>query len=238
MACALGDAVAIIADRSSFARRITLLAIDERPSGYDPVAAAAFSRFRAHLGLTQEQVALRLMLPVPVLEALESGNLKQLPPVHTLRTAIRGYGRLANFDADSLIARLEAQTCDRPPLPHTRMLQDAANRREDPSLPGRSVKKAAPYNGKRRRPRSRVLAWAIVAAVPVGLSAAMVFSDSTSFTLDRATEHLVAAGWLAAGSDAVGLGSTGNGLRWIEVEDPQSRKTDRLPARQPLASAR
>lgn len=243
MACALGDGVPTIADRPGVARRITLLSIDERPSGHDPVIAAGFCRFRARLGLPAAELSRRLNLPLPVLKALESGNLKQLPPLHTFRTAIRDYGHLAHFDAESIMRRLEAQTSERPPLPQTGRPGQPGSLRENPAL----SRAAGQHSSTRRRNhphrRPRAFVWVMLAVLPIGIGASLILDRMDLRSVHRLIENWGLGDWSLEGRsvaapDALRRGYARSGPRWIEVDDPRTRKADRLPASQPLVSSR
>ncbi|MEZ5852342.1 MAG: helix-turn-helix domain-containing protein [Hyphomicrobiaceae bacterium] len=227
-----------LAQRPGNVRQITLIAIDERPSGYDPVIAASFSRFRARLGLPREALAHRLGLSPWTLDALETGNLKQLPPIATLHTALRTYGRMAGFDAEGVITRLQAQTRDRPMLPQAHSRNLLESRQSHPRLSVEPRRNSGRPVGKRAPSRTRGVVLALLLAIPVGLGAILMLSEDLAPHPVFAVQQTRPAGWLAAEPDSVRRNYSGRNLRWIDAAAPKGGKSDRLPARTPLASSR
>jgi hypothetical protein len=204
-------------------------------AGRDDEVGKIFRNMRAALKVPRAALARRLATTPAVIDSFEAGAVTALPHWRETERIVRSYCDLLRFDPEPVLWRLRSQ------------LQAAAAsyaRAAPPQLPpppseraaargaGPPVASAAPVRPRRRR-RARTL---FVLSTPIVLVATLVYlGQSASKPVYQAIALLPMpiAGPVRAGFDYL-LGLTmpsRDGLTWIDVADPRSRKVDKLPSR-------
>ncbi len=195
-----------------------------------------FQDLRRIYGWTPEEAAKRLATRVDIIAVLEAGDVRQLPPWPETCRIVRTYVSFAQLDprpALNLIEALRSQMivaeAAKPRLPQRLATKGtdavAALRRGQDWIVSRTT---SDWRQVLRNPRmvSRLL---IAAAIPIGL---IVLLTQTS-VLEAAVSHLPPSlARIVRGAQdyvTVHMAPVRNGLRHIEVDDPRSRRTDKLP---------
>lgn len=200
------------------------------PPGRDPGLGHIFRNMRSAMRLPREAIARRLATTPAVIEDLELGTVSSLPHWRETTRIVRGYCELLRLDPEPLLWRIqrnlqalagqeEPQTrsgSTRPPAPPPALLRQRSRARAD--IPRKS----------RRRAR-RLFA----ISAPLGVIAGLIYGAlSAPAPVYRAISVLPApiAGPARAGMDSLLLVSAPRkeGLRWIDIGDPQLRKGDKL----------
>ena len=209
------------------------------PSGNrDDQIGKIFRNMRSALKVPRDALARRLATSTAVIDAFEAGAIGALPHWKETERIVRSYCDLLRFDPEPVLWRLRSQfqlaanyarSAPQPP-------SQARSGITRPGLRGERSTSAAPAAGARparRRRRARTL---FVLSTPIVFAATLVYlGQSASRPVYQAIAllPLPIAGPVRAGFDYfVGLTMPSrDGLTWIEVSDPRSRKTDKLPSR-------
>ncbi len=207
-----------------------LVGIDETPPWTDPTLARLFSDMRVAAGYTSEQMAARLDTTTGVIVALEAGRLRALPSWPDTQRVVGAYGRLLGIDMGPALTRIRQQTAAADPTLADPEISHPASAELPAPRPVIAVPAPRPstYDRSARwMPRPAV---ALTGSLLLGL-----------LFLPRVPSGLIEAGisalpaQLAASAGAVygrwsnGRRGSANDLQWIDVADPGSRKTDKLP---------
>lgn len=189
-----------------------------------PGSGRIFRHIRDTLRMTPRDLAARLGTTNLVVEALERSDVAQLPAWPEVERIVGAYANVARIEAAPLLAELKPSfDAVRAPTEIPHAAAAAPSRAHPDAEPART--RALPAI-VRRLMRPRLLAKFAVVAVALGLL--------QSPALDWAQQRLPeSASRLARGAgDAVAMLLAGEhaGLRWIEVEDPRSRRSDKLPS--------
>lgn len=155
--------------------RVTLLGIDDRSSGVDPVLAQIFCTMRATIGWRQEEVASFICTTNDVVESLEAGRMKALPAWPETMRLIAAYGKLVDADIRPVLDRLQQQGPFRVPIERQTPL---GGRQQMPGPVERTPRTAPPSSratGPTMAPPSVPARWARVPrpprlALPAGLA--------------------------------------------------------------------
>src|SRR5262245_39822825 len=206
------------------------------PSGSrDEQIGKIFHNMRSALKVPRDALARRLATSTAVIDSFEAGAIGALPHWKETERIVRCYCDLLRFDPDPVLWRLRSQyqlvanyarAAPQPPPPRSGMSR--------PGLRTERSSSAAPAGRPaRRRRRARTL---FVLSTPIVFAAALVYlGQSASRPVYQAIALLPVpiAGPVRAGVDyLVGLTMPSrDGLTWIEVSDPRSRKADKLPSR-------
>ena len=209
---------------------VRLVGIDETPPWTDPASARLFSDMRAAAGYTSEQMAARLDTTTSVILALETGRLRALPSWPVTRRVVGAYGRLLGIDMGPALARIRQQTAAADPTLADPEVPRTASREIPEKLPVITLP-APRQSSYDTRPR-----WLPRPAVILGglLLIGLVFVPRMPSGLIEAGISALPA-QLATSAQAVyarwtnGRRGSANDLQWIDVADPGSRKTDKLP---------
>ncbi len=205
---------------------------------------ALFRDLRRALRLPLPELARRLATRLEVLQALETGEAHRLPPWPETVRVVKAFTALGRIDPTLVLAVLR-QAIEAPPpraLPAPRANRTPWGRlapvavaarsaatymRSTASRAGLSVTRT-PWTGWLSLRGARgILAFGVLSlgliayiaqAAPLGT---IVSSSSTLSRLSRAIEDRIL--WLRA--------PVRDGLRWIVVDDPRSRRTDKLDSR-------
>jgi hypothetical protein len=178
-------------------------------------------------------LARRLATSTAVIDSFEAGAISALPHWKETERIVRSYCDLLRFDPEPVLWRLRSQFQVAANYARTAP-QPITQPRSGVSRPGlRAESSTGGARPARRRRRARTL---FVLSTPIVLAAGLVYlGQSASRPVYQAIALLPVpiAGPVRAGFDYfVGLTTPSrDGLTWIEVSDPRSRKTDKLPSR-------
>jgi len=204
-------------------------------AGRDEQIGKIFRNMRTALKIPRDALARRLATSPEVIDSFEAGAVTALPHWKETERIVRSYCDLLRFDPEPVLWRLRSQLqvaaniARAAPKPASqRVGQHAAARQQ--SADAAEAVRARP--GRRRR-RARTL---FVLSTPIVLAAGLLYlGQSASRPVYQAIALLPVplAGPVRAGFDyLVGLTMPSrDGLTWIEVSDPRSRKVDKLPSR-------
>jgi hypothetical protein len=209
----------------------------EPSGGRDEQVGKIFRNMRSALKVSRDALARRLATSAAVIDSFEAGAISALPHWKETERIVRSYCDLLRFDPEPVLWRLRSQ------------FQTAANYARSTPQPPPPPRLGGPRHGSRtegsmaavpggarparRRRRARTL---FVLSTPIVFAAGLVYlGQSASRPVYQAIAllPLPIAGPVRAGFDyLVGLTTPSrDGLTWIEVSDPRSRKTDKLPSR-------
>ncbi len=249
----LADARAGTSRRGSAGRTapVQIMALSERTSGLDESLGSLIGDMRLALGMTPGELALRLGTTVDLIMTLEQGRLRALPHWEETQRIIAGLCSLHRVDPRPILQRIYEQTSpthlgappERAPSALHRTADRTGGRTKVPAAtaeptPRRGAAKTAgrsPASKKQWRAPQRGRGRALMAvAGPMVLIAAAVWTVQAQ---PRALRDVIAvlpasiSKPVLGGLDAlaVSLSPRRDGLRWIEVADPSSRKADKLP---------
>ncbi len=234
---------------------VQITAMSERTSGLDESLGSLLGDMRLALGMTPGELALRLGSTVDLIMTLEQGRLRALPHWEETQRVVSGLCALHRVDPRPILQRIYEQTSPThlgaPPERGPGALQrtsgrtsarpatkspasePTARRRAASPPPPASPKTAAPKKRWKARPmRGRGRALMAVAGPMVLIAAAVWAVQAQPRALREAISVLPASisKPVLGGLDtlAVSLAPRRDGLRWIEVADPSSRKADKL----------
>ena len=208
----------------------------ELAAGRDEQIGKIFRNMRTALKVPRDALARRLATSPAVIDSFEAGAITALPHWKETERIVRSYCDLLRFDPEPVLWRLRSQ------------LQLAANYTRAAPQPPPQLRTGAARSGSRgehssaqppasrpgrRRRRARTL---FVLSTPIVFAAGLVYlGQSASRPVYQAIALLPMpiAGPVRTGLDyLVGLTMPSrDGLTWIEVSDPRSRKADKLPSR-------
>lgn len=227
-----------------------ITSVAERTSGHDEHLGFLLRDMRLALPMTHGELALRVGSSVEIIMTLEQGRLRALPNWEETQRVVCGLCALHRVDPRPILNRILEQTSlvslGAPPVRGPGALQRADSRHDDdmpivterprqkrPAAPPKPAKKPR----KQRTSRLSLGPGRVLMAVagPMVVIAAAVWVVQAQPRALRSTiavlPHSIAHPMLA-GLDAMAmrLARRQDGLRWIEVADPSSRKADRLDA--------
>lgn len=233
---------------------VQIMAMSERTSGLDENLGSLVGDMRLALGMTPGELALRLGTTVDTIMTLEQGRLRALPHWEETQRVVMGLCALHRVDPRPLLQRIYEQTsATHVGAPPDRSL-GALLRASERTTGGAARKTTAPEPSPRRRGaarptpapnpapkkrwrarrggRGRGRALMAVAGPMVLIASAVWTIQAQPRVLREAIAVLPAsiAQPMLTGLDtlAVRLAPRRNGLRWIDVADPSSRKADKL----------
>lgn len=229
--------------------RVHLLAIDERPVWTDPAIGLIFADMRQVMRVTRADLARRLDTTETVIEDLEAGRLRSLPAWPETQRIVCAYGVRLGIDVAALLHRIRQQTiagdADAPtaglprPAHASLTLPDVALLPSQPSghhtnagiPPAISQRVSGGHSGARKRRGYRLTRLVLVVGLGLALSAVLY---NPAALLVFAREHLAALHGEGTKALMQRIGNlissmSGGGLRWVEIDDPQVRKADKLP---------
>ncbi len=204
------------------------------------VMAAEVARFfrdlRGALSLTPAQVAQALATRVDIIAALEMGQIGALPPWPETCRIVRTYAGFAGLDPRPVLHSLEQlfTAAPRAPAPKVRTPRRPFSERSAPIM-------AALGDGGRRAANAARHAHQVVndragrpgmALFTVTLGIALILLITQSAVLEAAVSQLPPSmkRFVRGAQDyvIVRLAPVRDGLRWIDVSDPRTRKGDKL----------
>jgi len=215
-------------------------------------SAGLFRDLRRVLKLSLPQIALRLGTRIEVIEALETGNARRLPPWPETVRVVTAYTGLARIDPRPVLAIIHDEmvlaAAAREELGATRPLLRARALLLAITAPvaaalsaaagalaiGRNAARAARVAAAGRRRdaenpgRKRLLLLLLAGGAPLLLGTALARPGMLEATVSALPSPLAR---LVRGIEDYALqhmAPTHDGLKWIEVDDPRTRRTDKL----------
>ncbi len=206
---------------------------------HDVQLGQIFTNMRLAMKVSRDTIARRLATSVFVVDAFETGTVPSLPHWRETARIVRGYCELLKLDPEPILWRLKshyhASGMPIGLLAHdgSRPAQAEAQPFEGPKVLSRQQRppprRVEVDESRRRRRRSRFL----VLTAPVLLAAGI------AICAQRAPDPIYAAVALLPdnveaparfGLDALvqTMAPVREGLRWVEMSDPQLRKSDKL----------
>jgi hypothetical protein len=207
---------------------------EANPVSQAVVIARLFQDLRRNLGLSDHQIAIHLRTSRGVIRALELGAYNELPPWPETCRVVSAYAAMAGIDPRPVLHALGQEFANR----------EAANGEEyvQPSWlalvatafeRAKAIAEAAVAvfghagRGARQKPRPTALILAVMAvsALLTGLVAGTTMPQAAAGALSSPVRSLVKG---AHNYMLMYLAPARDGLRWIEVDDPRSRRADKL----------
>jgi hypothetical protein len=195
--------------------------------------ARFFRDLRAALQMSQAQAAQRLATRTDIIAALEAGDVSVLPPWPECCRVVRMYTAPVGLDPRPILHSLETllSVAARTPKPAPkRAFVSLLSRQKKPAQPARSkpaaIAAVSANVGRLLRGRNGRALFAV--AVPVGL---LVLLTQTSVLGAAVAQLPPSAARIVRGAQdyvTVQLAPVRDGLRWIDVRDPRSRRSDKL----------
>jgi transcriptional regulator with XRE-family HTH domain len=193
-----------------------------------------FQDLRQAFGLTHAQVAARLSTRADIVLALEEGQVRALPPWAETARIVRTYAGLAGLDPRPALQSIEmllaaevdagAAQKSAPASPMSRKLPAKFTPRE----PARQAPPPAPSEGFWQGRHGRAMRLLFAVSVPV----ALVVLVTQTAVLEAAVSNLPpSVARMVRGAQnyvIVQMAPVKDGLRWIDVPDPRSRRGDKL----------
>lgn len=216
---------------------------------FDPAVAhdvqlgQIFTNMRLAMKVSRDTIARRLATSAFVIEAFETGTVPNLPHWRETARIVRGYCDLLRLDPEPILWRLKshyhasglplgllAHDGARASGPQTQGADaQAVTVRTTPKSTTASRQVDARAERRRRRRRSRLL----VLSAPVLLAGVLALSAQRAQAPVYALVGMLPDGFrapLSAGFNALveTMAPVRDGLRWVELSDPQLRKSDKL----------
>lgn len=215
--------------------------------------ASFFIKLRQYLGLTREQAAALLKTSPSVIAALETGHFADLPPWPHTRRIVWDYAALAGIDPAPALHCLELcletvshiiQPARQSHLPYAAQQSQIATLAQQPNEDDDAGEDDEP-----RRPSliQRLGFWMPRAWLTLRIAAVMlVLAFAGLFTqgwmLQAAMSKLPSplGSLIREARDAILMRTSAKfeGMTWIDVSDPRSRKADKLPVKHVRQPAR
>lgn len=207
-------------------------------AGRDEQLGHIFLNMRRAMNVSRETIARRLATHTATIDDFEAGAITALPHWKETNRIVRGYCELLRIDPEPILWRIRSHLESlskpaRPPAQTRRPAQQAGTRPD--GMPETTVRteRTEGSRPKRRRRRVRTL---FTLTLPVVLLGGLVYSahsvpqvvyPAISALPDQVEQPV------RAGLEYLVLltAQRRDGLRWIDVSDPQARKTDKLPTR-------
>lgn len=210
--------------------------MNEPLPGRDPQLGEIFLNMRRTMNVSRETIARRLATRISTIEDFEAGALTALPNWKETNRIVRGYCELLRLDPDPILWRIHSHldllANSRPSPQARRPSPPPATRTRSNGMPAQVVRAERTETERPNRRRRRVRALFAVTA-PIVLVAGFVYSahavphmvypaismlpDQVEVPVRAGLEYLVTM-----------TAPRRDGLRWIDVSDPQLRKGDKL----------
>lgn len=197
-----------------------------------PVAIAVevgcfFRDLRRNFKLSQPEAAQRLATRVDIIAALEAGDVQSLPPWPETCRIVRSYTSQVGLDPRPILRLIEIlqASAGRTPLP----AQNYADEEEEEGALGRIVGGTVAglqqvWHGRTGRAARLLIAFSVPVALVVLLTQTTVLEAAVSH-LPPPVKRIVRG---AQNYVIVQLAPVRDGLRWIDVPDPRTRRGDKL----------
>jgi hypothetical protein len=198
-------------------------------AGRDPDLGNIFRNMRAALRLPREAIARRLATTPGAIEDFENGAVSLFPHWRETTRIVRSYCELLRLDPEPLLWRIQGQLQQAGTYEEPVTGPRTAPPPPPPAMLRNGRKKAAAEPRRRARRTRRLFAFS---APLVLIAAAMYGAHTAPGPIYRAITMLPApfSGMARSVMDNFLLLSAPRreGLRWIDVGDPQLRKVDKL----------
>lgn len=200
-----------------------------RDHGVTDEIARFFQGIRRVLHVSTEQAAKILMTDANVIRALDAGDIERLPPWPETKRIVSNYISLAGIDPEpalQMIGRSLAESLAR---------VAAAQPPVTPRLPARSATSAsatdyAPHNrlARLKALTTRRPASMLAVTLPIALLVVLTTTEVPQAAVSRMPEGVTRVVKTVQEYVRAKLAPVRDGLRWIEVGDPRSRRGDKL----------
>lgn len=221
---------------------IQVAAVSERPTGVDERVAAIFRDMRVGLGVSVAELANALGTTGAVIETLESGHIRVFPAWSETVRIVSELGRLHHVDARPILARIRdqvgpaglGQTPKIAPARSASMEKHPLLRIRDRARGAAPMRESSSDGAHRARRRVRRAARALFAiSTPVALFGGTMWLAQTQSELilramAKLPEPVARVVRPAAEYVVMQMAPRRDGMRWIEVSDPRTRKSDKL----------
>jgi len=215
------------------------------PHAHDPSAtmiaevAHFFRELRGALRMSPEQAAGALATRVDIIFAFEHGHISSLPPWPETCRIVRTYAGFARLDPRPILHQLEQLTVMAPHMPPAPPPKKQA-RQMPGGRPNVPLKTALEGTGKRAAQAARGLRDALndragrpgMALFTVTMGIALVLLVTQTAVLEAAVGQLPSSmkRFVRGAQDyvIVQFAPVRDGHRWIDVDDPRSRRADKL----------
>jgi hypothetical protein len=223
--------------------RVRASGMHEPSLGRDPQLGQIFINMRRAMNVSRETIARRLATRASTIDDFEAGAVAALPHWKETHRIVRGYCELLRLDPEPILWRIRSHLDGlsnhaRPPMPAQRPQMPTAPAVRSNGMPAaamvRNEEETERPRAARRRRRMRTL---FTLSAPVALLAGLVYAAQAApqfvypliAMLPDRLEVPVRAGLEYM---VLMTAPSRDGLRWIEVSDPQVRKADKLPTEQ------
>jgi hypothetical protein len=223
-----------IREDARLSSRAPISAVGELAAGRDPQLGDIFRNMRVAMKVTREALARRLATTPVTIDNFEAGAVTTLPHWKETVRIVRGYCELLRLDPEPILWRIQS---------HLKVVASHRPRAAPhPPAGARSPQHTSPtvrtVSAEGRPPRrGRVRRLFALTAPVAGLAALVYLTQAAPQPVYRAIALLPPslAKPVRAGLDYVVQLSapTRDGLKWIEFNDPQLRKADKLPTSTP-----
>lgn len=210
-----------------------------RASARDDQLGLIFRNMRVSLKVTRDGLARRLATSPQTIDDFETGSIAAFPHIKETSRIVRGYCELVRLDPAPILWRIEShlRALAHPPVHTGRPRVNGAL----PAIltgPPRTQVRAEPPRAERKPVRRRRARRFLVFSAPIAVAAGLIYAlQSAPAPIYRAATMLPAPvdGMARAGLDYLALltAAERDGLRWIDISDPQSRKVDKLKVGNP-----
>jgi transcriptional regulator with XRE-family HTH domain len=195
-------------------------------AGRDPQIGSIFRNMRSALRLSREAIARHLATTPATIDDFENGALSALPHWRETVRIVRSYCEMLRLDPEPLLWRLQSQLRNGLDVDETTGPPRAA---QPPALLRQDRRREQPERRRSKRGARRLFA---LGAPVLALAAALYLANAAPAPLYVAAKRLPdpLAGYARAGLDQFVhfTAPQRDGLRWIDVGNPQLRKTDKL----------
>lgn len=206
------------------------------PAVAQPAAHLAkfFQDLRTYLGVTQQQAAAHLMTLPQVIDALEKCHLRLVPPWPELSRIVMAYAAWAQVDGRPILAALASELRrQQSPPPPARPASLSPHFRQSVHMlrhAGASLAEGAKRLPKEamHQARERPVRTFYTVSLPMALLLLALNSATVSAFFGRVASPFASTAMSIRDSLSVQFAPVREGLRWIEVEDPRSRRGDKL----------
>ena len=196
--------------------------------------ARFFQDLRAAHRLSRAEAAQRLSTRIDVICALEAADVSALPPWPECCRIVRTYTGFVGLDPRPILHLLEvllatAAITPKPAPKRAFFLQwkrQRAARRESSDFGGSPL--VARLKGLQQSPEARTGRILLAIAVPVGLLVLLTQSSVLQAAVSRLPPGMARMVRGAQDYVTLQLAPVRDGLRWIDVRDPRSRRSDKL----------
>lgn len=210
---------------------------------YDPALAhdvqlgQIFTNMRLAMKVSRETIARRMATSAFVIEAFETGTVQNLPHWRETARLVRGYCELLRLDPEPILWRIKSHY-HASGLPMGLLAHDGSRSAGAQAMPADRTTTQARTNtahagkrtaSRRRRRRGRLL----VLSAPILILGVLALSAQRAPDLVYTAVAILPESVKApfrAGFDVLvqAMAPVRDGLRWVELSDPQLRKADKL----------